>query len=72
MTKPDSVSTKDDKDGIKAFKDHNKDDFEKDEGLFNVYKDDATYYYEIPNDRLDQELLLVTRIARTANNIGYG
>ena len=65
-------STKTDKDAIKAFNDVIKDDFEKDEGLFNVYKDDATFFYEIPNDRLDQEFLLVTRIARTANNIGYG
>ncbi|GMQ82871.1 MAG: zinc-dependent metalloprotease [Rhodothermia bacterium] len=73
-TGADTTSSEDykDQDEIKAFKDVIKDDFEKDEGLFNVYKDDATYYYEIPNNRLDQELLLVTRIARTANNIGYG
>jgi len=72
--KSDSTETDkdDDKDAIKAFKDVIKDDFVKDEGLFNVYKDKSTYYYEIPNDRLGQELLLVTRMARTPNNVGYG
>ncbi|MBO6576675.1 MAG: zinc-dependent metalloprotease [Rhodothermales bacterium] len=59
-------------DGPKAFKDVIKDDFDSDEGLFNVYRDDQTLYYEIPDDLLGRELLLVTRIAKTADNIGYG
>ena len=59
-------------DGPKAFSEVIKDDFSKDEGVFNVYQDDETYYFEIPDDMLGKEFLLVTRIAKTADNIGYG
>ena len=45
---------------------------ETDEGLFNVHKVDDTYYYEIPDEMLGVEMLLVSRIAKTADNIGYG
>ncbi len=57
---------------IKPFSEVIKDDFEKDEGLFTVYKDDDTYYYEIPDDVLGREMLMVSRIARTADGINYG
>jgi len=67
-----SSSKNDDKKGPKAFSEVIKDDFKKDEGLFNVYRDDATYYYEIPNSEMGKEFLLVTRIAKTADNVGYG
>jgi len=59
-------------DGPKAFSEVIKDDFEKDEGLFNVYKNNSTYYYEIPDEMLDREMLMVSRIARTADGIAYG
>ncbi len=71
QTTPSSRTSSDD-DGPKAFSEVIKDDFEKDEGVFNVYRDDNTYYYEIPDDMLGMEFLLVTRIAKTADNIGYG
>ncbi|MEX2601189.1 MAG: zinc-dependent metalloprotease [Balneolaceae bacterium] len=45
---------------------------QKDEGLFTVYKDEESYYYEIPDSLLSRELLIVSRIARTADGIGYG
>lgn len=45
---------------------------ESDSGLFVVHKVDDKYYYEIPLDMLDREMLLVSRRARTASNIGYG
>lgn len=45
---------------------------ETDDGLFDVHRVDDKLYFEIPNDLLDRELLLVSRIARTARNIGYG
>ena len=61
-----------DKDEPKAFDEVIKDDFAADSGLYNVYQKGQKVYYEIPDEMLDRELLLVTRIARTANNIGYG
>gem|GEM_PF-3173220 len=57
---------------IKPFSEVIKDSFEKDEGLFNVYEDDGTFYYEIPDTLLGREMLMVSRIARTADGIGYG
>ncbi|HBQ59161.1 MAG TPA: zinc-dependent metalloprotease, partial [Balneolaceae bacterium] len=37
------------------------DEAETDEGLFDVHKVDDKYYYEIPDDLLEKEMLLVTR-----------
>jgi hypothetical protein len=45
---------------------------ESDEGLFHVHRIDEKLFYEIPDSLLGEELLLVTRIARTADEIGYG
>lgn len=58
--------------GIKPFSDVIKSSFEKDEGLFTVYKDGNTYYYEIPDTLTGREMLMVSRIARTADGIAYG
>jgi hypothetical protein len=57
---------------IKPFSEVIKDSFDKDEGLFNVYKDNNTYYYEIPDSVLGREMLMVSRIARTADGILFG
>jgi len=43
-----------------------------DEGLFDVHRIEDKLYYEIPTELLDEEMLLVSRRARTAANIGYG
>lgn len=56
----------------KKFSDIITEDAESDEGLFNVHKVDDKYYYEIPDSLLGREMLLVTRVAKTADNIGYG
>jgi len=48
------------------------DEAETDEGLFDVHRLDDKLYYEIPNALLEREMLLVSRIARTADNLGYG
>lgn len=58
--------------GIKPFSDVIKSSFDKDEGLFTVYRDDNTYYYEIPDSLTGREMLMVSRIARTADGIAYG
>ncbi|MDB2385223.1 zinc-dependent metalloprotease [Polaribacter sp.] len=47
-------------------------DFTTDEGLFSVHKKDETYLFEIPDSLLERELLMVTRIAKTASGIGFG
>ena len=62
----------DDKNGMKPYKEVVKDEMESDEGLFTVHRDGQTLLYEIPNDLLEKELLLVSRISRTADDIGYG
>jgi hypothetical protein len=43
-----------------------------DAGLFDVHKVEGKFYYEIPDSLLGREMLLVSRIAKTANGIGYG
>jgi hypothetical protein len=58
--------------GPRAFRSVIKPDFDKDEGIFTIYQNDGSVWFEIPDTRMDQEFLLVTRIAKTANNIGYG
>ncbi|MBD3617774.1 MAG: zinc-dependent metalloprotease [Gracilimonas sp.] len=59
-------------DKMKKFSDVITEDAESDEGLFNVHKVDDKYYYEIPDEHLGKEMLLVTRVTKTADNIGYG
>lgn len=59
-------------DEMKKYSEVITDKAETDEGLFTVHKVDDTYYYEIPDALLGKEMLLESRIAKTADNIGYG
>lgn len=43
-----------------------------DEGLFKVHKKDEAYLFEIPDSLMGREMLMVTRIAKTANGLGFG
>ncbi|WP_411767407.1 zinc-dependent metalloprotease [Winogradskyella sp. A3E31] len=43
-----------------------------DEGLFDVHKIDDKYFYEIPDTLFEREMLMVTRIAKTASGLGFG
>jgi hypothetical protein len=43
-----------------------------DAGLFMVHKIDDTFFYEIPDTLFDKEMLMVTRISKTASGIGFG
>ncbi|WP_062055499.1 zinc-dependent metalloprotease [Aquimarina longa] len=43
-----------------------------DKGLFTVHNIDNKYYYEIPDSLLSREMLMVTRISKTASGIGFG
>jgi hypothetical protein len=58
--------------GVKPYKEVITAKAVSDSGLFVVHKIDDKFYYEIPVGLLDKEMLLVSRRARTANNIGYG
>lgn len=58
--------------GIKPYSEVITDEAETDLGLFDVHKIDKDYFYEIPDTLLSRELLLVSRIAETQDEIGYG
>ena len=60
------------KGGIQPFEKVITKDAESDEGLFNVHKLDDKYYFEIPDALLGRDMLMVTRIAKTASGIGFG
>jgi len=47
-------------------------DFKTDKGLFKVHSKDNSYLFEIPDTLLNREMLMVTRIAKTASGIGFG
>ncbi len=47
-------------------------DHKTDEGLFKVHTKDEKYLFEIPDSLLEREMLMVTRIAKTASGIGFG
>ncbi len=51
------------KGGIQPFDKVIKKSAVKDEGVFNVYKQDGKYFFEINNDLLNREMLMVSRIA---------
>jgi hypothetical protein len=61
-----------DKNGIKAYDKVITKEAKSDEGLFTVHKIGAKYFYEIPDSLLEREMLMVTRIAKTATGIGFG
>ncbi|WP_179008809.1 zinc-dependent metalloprotease [Winogradskyella forsetii] len=43
-----------------------------DEGLFTVHTLDDKFYYEIPDSLFNKEMLMVTRISKTASGLGFG
>ncbi|NRB60891.1 MAG: zinc-dependent metalloprotease [Winogradskyella sp.] len=47
-------------------------DAKSDAGLFTVHTVNDKYYYEIPDSLFDREMLMVTRISKTANGLGFG
>ncbi|WP_296312232.1 zinc-dependent metalloprotease [Winogradskyella sp. UBA3174] len=47
-------------------------DAKTDEGLFSVHKVEEKYFYEIPDTLFNREMLMVTRIAKTAAGLGFG
>src|SRR5690606_5408959 len=47
-------------------------DAKTDTGLFSVHTVDDKHYYEIPDSLLNREMLMVSRISKTATGIGFG
>ena len=68
-TKKDSTETKG---GLKPFDKVIKSDAISKKGLFSVHQMDSKYYFEIPDSLFQREMLVVTRIAKTATNMGFG
>jgi hypothetical protein len=42
------------------------------DGLFKVHQIEDKYFYEIPDSLLGRDMLMVVRIAKTADGLGYG
>lgn len=70
--KTESAKKKPSKDGIKPYSEVITKDAKTDDGLFAVHQLDDKYFYEIPDTLLNREMLMVTRIAKTAAGIGFG
>ncbi|MDX1617739.1 MAG: DUF5117 domain-containing protein, partial [Balneolaceae bacterium] len=56
----------------KAYTDVITDEAVSDEGLFTAHKVGDTYYFEIPDSLLGREMLLVSRISGTTQNLSFG
>ena len=68
-----SAQKKDEKESKKkSYEEIINDEFVTDDGLFKVHQNNQKVYYEIPSSLLGKEMLMVTRIAKTSNGIGYG
>ncbi len=60
------------KGGIKPYDKVITKDAKSDKGLFTVHKIEDNYFYEIPDTLFNREMLMVTRIAKTASGLGFG
>ncbi|WP_431137206.1 zinc-dependent metalloprotease [Psychroserpens mesophilus] len=60
------------KDDIQPFSKVITKDAKSDKGLFTVHSLDEKYFYEIPDSLFEREMLMVTRIAKTASGLGFG
>ncbi len=61
-----------DKNGIKPYGEVITKEAKSDQGLFTIHQIKGKYFYEIPDSLLGREMLMVTRIAKTASGIGFG
>jgi hypothetical protein len=60
------------KNGIKSYSEVITKDAKTDKGLFDVHEIEGKYFYEIPDSLFGREMLMVSRIAKTADGIGFG
>lgn len=71
-TPPSKAKPKPKKNAIKPYAKVITKEAKTDEGLFTVHKIDNSYFYEIPDSLFGREMLMVTRIAKTATGLGFG
>ncbi|RZS92169.1 zinc-dependent metalloprotease [Aquimarina brevivitae] len=64
--------TEKDKNGIKPYDKVITEKAKTDKGLFDIHNLDDKYFYEIPDSLFNREMIMVTRIAKTASGIGFG
>ena len=57
---------------IKPLEDIITEEAKSDTGLFTIHKMGAKYFFEMPNDLLDKELLVVSRISGHVKNLNFG
>ncbi len=62
----------DDKDGMKPYDEVIPDDAVTDDGLFTTHRTDTSLHLDVPDSLLGRDVLLATRISRTALDLGYG
>ncbi len=60
------------KNGIKSYDKVITKKAKTDQGLFTVHKIDQKYFYEIPDSLFGREMLMVTRISKTASGLKFG
>ncbi|MEH6535445.1 MAG: zinc-dependent metalloprotease [Psychroserpens sp.] len=60
------------KNDIKPYKKVITKDAKTDPGLFAVHKVEDKYFYEIPDSLFNREMLMVTRISKTASGLNFG
>ncbi len=61
-----------DDDAMSSYSEVITDDAVSDDGLFAVHQVDTDFFYEIPVEQFGREMLVVSRISRTAENVGWG
>lgn len=60
------------KDKIQAYEKVITKEAKTDQGLFDVHDIDGKHFYEIPDSLFGKEMLMVSRISKTASGIGFG
>ncbi|WP_396636916.1 zinc-dependent metalloprotease [Maribacter sp. R77961] len=70
--KTEKTDDKPSKDKIKPYNKVITKDAQTDKGLFDVHVVEDKHYYEIPDSLFNKEMLMVSRISKTASRIGFG
>ncbi len=72
LAEPAPAPSEKEEDDSKSYEDVITDEVKTDSGLFVVHRIEDKLLYEIPDEMLGVEVLLVSRIAATADEVGYG